>query len=199
MAEAMAPRVEGEEERTTLVARARSGDRAAAEAVLRAVELPVWRTCRALLPPHEDVEGAVQDVLVKVLKKLGSYRGEGELAAWAALVAANHCRDLLRRRRLVPFVALETGEEERNDPAAVLPSPEPDPERALRARQGIQRLKRGLRELPARQQQVFSLRFFAHMSLAGIAAALGVDEGTVKTHLHRALARVREQVKEAWP
>jgi len=195
----MARRVGGDEAVKALVARAVSGDRAAAEAVLRAVELPVWRICRALLPPYEDIEAAVQDVLVKVLKKLRTYRGEGELASWAALVAANHCRDLLRRRRLISFLTFEGGDENEKDFAAVLPSPEPDPERVLRARQGMARLKKVLQQLPARQQQVFSLRFFAQMPLASIAAALDVDEGTVKTHLHRALARVREQVKEAWP
>jgi RNA polymerase sigma factor (sigma-70 family) len=53
--------------------------------------------------------------------------------------------------------------------------------------------------LPMRQREVFALRFFVGMDLEGIATALGVDVGTVKTHLHRAVRRVRVAVEEARP
>lgn len=187
-------------EEAELVRQARAGVRSAAEELLKEVELPVWRACRALLPPDEDVEGAVQEVLVKVLKNLGRFRGEGPLVAWACVVATHHCRDVLRRRRrfsLVPLESERDGQEQ--DFSALLPSPEADPERNVRARQGLARLVQAVRQLPPRQQEVFSLRFFSQLPLAQIAQSLGVDEGTVKTHLHRALTRVRQQVEEAWP
>lgn len=188
------------EEEAELVRQARAGDLNAAEELLKEVELPVWRTCRALLPPDEDVEGAVQEVLVKVLKNLGRFRGEGRLVAWACVVAAHHCRDVLRRRRRFTLVPLESeGDGQEQDLSALLPSPEANPERNLRARQGLARLAQAVRQLPPRQQEVFSLRFFCQLPLAQIAQSLGLDEGTVKTHLHRALARVRQQVEEAWP
>jgi RNA polymerase sigma-70 factor (ECF subfamily) len=200
MAEAVLVTARGEAAEMNLVARAQRGDRQAAEELLRQVELPVWRTCRALLPEEEDLEAAVQEVLVKILKGLRTWRGEGNLVAWATVVAANHARDLLRRRRLLALVPLE-GDEEKDEPhlSAVVPSSSPDPERTLRARQGLARLQQALWQLPARQQEVFSLRYFAQLSLKEIAQQLSLDEGTVKRHLHRALARLRPQVEEAWP
>jgi RNA polymerase sigma-70 factor (ECF subfamily) len=67
------------------------------------------------------------------------------------------------------------------------------------ARQAIQRLRKQVSLLPTRQREVFALRFFVGLDLEGIATALGVDVGTVKTHLHRAVHRVRLAVEEARP
>lgn len=185
-----------------LVGQVKRGERGAAEKLLASQEALIWRICRALLPAEEDVEAAVQEVMVKVLKGVRSFRGEGPLAPWVARIAVNHCRDLLRRRRLVSFVPLtgsvENGEEEQH--VLPFPAPDPDPERVLRAKQGVARMVAALHELPDRQREVFVLRFFAHLDLQAIAKALGgVDVGTVKTHLHRALARLRPYVLEAWP
>jgi RNA polymerase sigma-70 factor (ECF subfamily) len=85
------------------------------------------------------------------------------------------------------------------DPIAVVPSSEPGPERVAMARQAVERLRREVARLPRRQREVFALRFFVGLDLAGIAEALDVDVGTVKTHLHRAVQRVRAAVEEANP
>lgn len=185
-----------------LLGQIRRGDREAAEKLLIAQEARIWRICRALLPAEEDVESAVQEVMVKVLKGVRSFRGEGPLAPWVARIAVNHCRDLLRRRKILFFVPLAGPSGNHEEEPSVLPFPalDPDPERVMRAKQGVDRMVAALQKLPARQQEVFVLRFFANLELQAIAEALGgVDVGTVKTHLHRALARLRPQVLEAWP
>lgn len=191
-----------DESERELIEKARRGDREAAEALLVTLEPLVWRTCRALLPAEEDVEAAVQEVMVKVLKAVRFFRGEGSLAPWVARIAVNHCRDLLRRRKLLSFLpltgAVDSGDQEESE--LPLPASDPDPERVVRARQGVARMLAALQHLPDRQREVFVLRFFAHLDLQAIAEALGgVDVGTVKTHLHRALARLRPYVLEAWP
>jgi RNA polymerase sigma factor (sigma-70 family) len=73
------------------------------------------------------------------------------------------------------------------------------PERVAMARQAMHQLEKEVLLLPRRQQEVFVMRFFAGLDLEGIATALGVDVGTVKTHLHRAVHRVRVAVEEARP
>jgi len=67
------------------------------------------------------------------------------------------------------------------------------------ARQAVGRVRQELGRLPGRQREVFALRFFAGLDLEGIAIALGVDIGTVKTHLHRGVQRVRRVAEEALP
>jgi len=182
-----------------LIVRAQRGDVEAATELLKRHDLLVHRICRRLLPAGEDVEAAVQETLLRALRSLPRYAGAGSFAGWLAAIATNYCRDRLRRRNLVPFQPLEAGTENDPDPLAVVPAAEPSPERATMARQAVARLRRELAKLPARQKEVFSLRFFSGLDLEGIARALGVDVGTVKTHLHRAVHRLRAAVEEAMP
>jgi RNA polymerase sigma-70 factor (ECF subfamily) len=189
----------GREDERELVEAARRGDRDAAEILLEAHELLVFRTCRRLLPAGEDVEAAVQETLLRALRNLGRFTGEGSFGAWVVAIAVNLCRDRLRRKRLVPFLPLEVRDENGADPLAAVASSEPNPERVAMARQAVNRLHGEVSRLPRRQQEVFALRFFVGLNLESIATALGVDVGTVKTHLHRAVQRVRVAVEEARP
>ena len=186
-------------EDAVLAAQARAGDRDAAEALLVRHQLAVHRACAHLLPRGEDVEGAVQETFVRALRSLAGYTGAGSFAGWLVSIAVNLCRDRLRRHRLVPFVALEPDDDEQRGPLAVLASPEPSPERVAMARQAVERVRAAVGALPERQREAFTLRFYVGLDLAAIAEALGVDVGTVKTHLHRGLQRVRGAAEEAMP
>jgi RNA polymerase sigma-70 factor (ECF subfamily) len=191
--------VEAGDERD-LVDRARRGDRAAAESLLLRHELLIHRTCRQLLPSGEDVDAAVQETFLRALRGLSGFAGSSSLAGWMVAIAVNLCRDRLRRHRLVPFQPLESGDEgEPGGPVAVVAAPDPGPERVAMARQAVERVRREVAALPERQRETFVLRFQAGMDLDEIAAALGIDVGTVKTHLHRAVQRVRRAAEEAMP
>jgi RNA polymerase sigma factor (sigma-70 family) len=54
-----------------------------------------------------------------------------------------------------------------------------------------------VRRLPLRQREVVVLRFFADLSVAETAAAIGASDGTVKTHTSRALKALREALSDA--
>lgn len=188
------------EDEHELVELARRGDRDAAERLLLRHELLVFRLVRNLLPRGEDVESAVQETFVRALRGLPRFAGGATFSSWLAAIALNLCRDRLRRHRLVPFVPLEkSDDDDEPGPLDVLPAATPDPERQAMARQAVGRVRQELGRLPGRQREVFALRFFAGLDLEGIATALGVDIGTVKTHLHRGVQRVRRVVGEALP
>lgn len=192
----------GAEDDTELVRLAQRGDRDAAAELLVRHELVVHRTCARLLPAGEDVEAAAQESLLRALKALPSFAGKSSFPSWLVAIAINLCRDRMRRRRLVPFIPLESGTGEDDGPPSpldVVPARDADPERSAMARQAVGRLTREVRRLPDRQREVFVLRFFVELPLEEIAAALAVDVGTVKTHLHRAVQRVRRAVEEAVP
>lgn len=194
----LAPPAQGKEK--DLVALAKAGDRKALGKLLANFELLAWRVCKVLLPQGEDLDGAVQEVLLRAVQNIGSFRGDGDFAAWLGQIATNYCRDLWRKQRVGSIVSLTSSQEdEEQGLSGSLPAPDPDPERVVRVRQGWERLLVKLRELPARQREVFGLRFFAQQEIKQIAASLGVDVGTVKTHLHRAVRALRKEVQEAWP
>jgi len=190
----------GPEDEAKLVVRARAGDGEAAAELLARHELVAWRVCRSLLPAGEDVEAAVQETLLRALRGLPGVAAEAGFSGWLAAIALNYCRDRLRRRRLVPFLPLEVGADDDNaGPLAVLPAPGADPERVSMARQAVARVRREVARLPRRQREVFALRYFVGLELEAIAGALSIDIGTVKTHLHRAVHRVRRVAEEALP
>lgn len=68
------------------------------------------------------------------------------------------------------------------------------PEELLERDRAMQQLQAVLRQLPQRQQQAFMLRVWEGMDVAATAGVMQCSEGSVKTHLSRALARLREQL-----
>jgi RNA polymerase sigma factor (sigma-70 family) len=82
-----------------LVARAQRGDRAALEAVCARARPLLLRHARRLLNRSPDVEDAVQDVLIVLCAKIGSYRWEGSFASWLYAIAT---RSILRRSATAP-------------------------------------------------------------------------------------------------
>jgi RNA polymerase sigma-70 factor, ECF subfamily len=86
-----------------LVEAAQHGDDVALAELVRRTQPAVWRLCRALGDPA-DVDDLTQDVYLRAVKSLGSYRFESPFQAWllgiARRVCADHVRRCERRRKL---------------------------------------------------------------------------------------------------
>ena len=94
----MTPQERGEraEHLGLLARRAQDGDRAALEGLLAGVRDDVYRLALRMTGRPADAEDATQEVLVKVLTRLGGWRGEARVTTWVHRVTVNH---LLDRRR----------------------------------------------------------------------------------------------------
>src|ERR1700726_2339048 len=82
-----------------IVARARAGDAEAWGDLYREYAPAIFRFCRRALPTREDAEDATMDVFMKLKDKLVQYDQTRSFTAWLYKVAANHCWDVLRRRK----------------------------------------------------------------------------------------------------
>lgn len=128
------------------------------------------RMATALVDSPEQAEEVVQDAFAALYLK---YRLVNEPVAYVRVSVLNGCRKVLRRRRLVrrqPLVAAEPGE------------------------LGYNHVLDAVRRLPTRQRNAITLRYELQLSDAEIAETLGMPLGTVKSTLHRALARLRSEV-----
>jgi RNA polymerase sigma factor (sigma-70 family) len=80
-----------------LVARAKSGDLEALEALYRAFETPVYNLALRVLRRPEDAEDVLQETFLEVVRSIGQFRGEGHLWGWIRRIAAS--KALMRVRR----------------------------------------------------------------------------------------------------
>lgn len=176
-----------------VVARARDGNLEAWGELYRQHGAQVFRFCRRVLATKEDAEDAVMEIFLKVRGKLGQYDATRPFRSWLYKVAANHCWDLLRRRRLRQD--LETGDVE------TLPLEHPDPgqlEQVIRAHTN-QQVRAALGRLPARARLALALRYYSELSYDEIAAALGIRRAFVGVVLLRARHQLRQALAGSSP
>jgi len=168
------------------IARARTGNLEAWGELYREFAAPIFRFCRRSLPAREDAEDATTEIFMKVREKLGQYDSSRPFQAWLYKVAANHCWDILRRRRIRQDLETEGVEE--------MPLEHPDPsqlDRLLEERSS-QDMRNALAKLPSRSRMALVLRYYTEMSYDEIAESLGVRRNFVGVVLLRARHQLRE-------
>lgn len=168
------------------ITQARAGNPEGWAELYRQYAAPIYRFCRRALPSREDAEDATMEIFLKVREKLDQYDPSRPFTAWLYKVAANHCWDIVRRRRVRQD--LETGEVEE------LPLEHPDPgqlERLLQER-NTQEVRQALAGLPPRARMALVLRYYVEMNYDEIAEALGVRRAFVGVVLLRARHQLRE-------
>ncbi len=174
---------------STLVRRARGGDRDAYAALVRRHQAVALRVA-ALAGPTADVEDAVQEAFVKAHRALGRYDERRPFRPWLLAIVANEARS--RGRSAQRAAAL-------TDRAATLAAAEGGgasaEESALR-RIGAGPLAAAVATLRPDEQELLVCRFVLDLSEEETAAALGVRRGTVKSRASRALARLRAILEE---
>ena len=74
-----------------------------------------------------------------------------------------------------------------------------EPEQQLKEQQTMIALDQAIHQLPLRQQQAFLLRQWEGLNVAETASAMGCSQGSVKTHLSRAIAALRNELGDYWP
>ena len=160
----------------------------------------IYLLCRRMLQDPDEADSATQDVFLKAYRALSKTAGSIDLenpSKWVTRIAVNTCLDRLRSKRWKAWQRRPPVEDE----VLILqsaPGVDPDAESRIFARQIQQRLEKALTKLSGRQRAVFSLRHYDAMTLEEIADVLKLDIGTVKAHLFRAIAKLREELKDLY-
>ena len=144
------------------------------------------------------------DVVQDAMLRLATRYADRPTAEWRPLfyrILQNRIRDWGRRRtvsrRVLSFFGGQDGEDD--DPIVAAPAPRgDDPALIVATGDAMVALESALRELSERQREAFMLRAIECLDVAETAAAMGVSDGSVKTHYSRAVARLRELLGEHW-
>ena len=163
---------------------------------LASVERRAFRVAEIGLGHREDALDAVQDAMIKFVRYRDRPASEWPALFWSILrrqMTDRHRRNAVKSRVLVFFGRDDSG---RVDPLEMQADPHADPSGRLRDAQSWAALGHCLRGLPRRQRECFLLRELQGMSVAETARAMACSEGSVKTHLSRALAALRIQLED---
>jgi RNA polymerase sigma-70 factor (ECF subfamily) len=186
MSGGVSPSVPAGHELGGLIARARAGESEAWGELYKQFAPAIYRFCRRALPTREDAEDATTEIFLKLKEKLVQYDPLRPFGAWLYKVAANHCWDQLRRRRIRQDK--ETGGVEEMQ----LEHPSPGELERLVEEQSSQSVRRALAKLPARSRMALVLRYYSDLSYDEIADALGVRRAFVGVVLLRARHQLRD-------
>jgi RNA polymerase sigma factor (sigma-70 family) len=143
------------------------------DALFAAAMRPAMKVLRSV----DEAEDVAAEVLARMYVDRSRVVGQPWSEAWAVRVATNLAIDRVRRtaRRLPTVTSAPGGElEVRLD------------------------LADAVARLPKRQRQAVSLRYFGDLSEVEVAALMEVSVGSVKRHVHRGLASIRERLGDAW-
>ena len=176
----------GKTEPTELILRVRSGDADAWGDLYREFAPAIFRFCRRAMPTREDAEDATMEIFMKLRDKLGQYDQDRSFTAWLYKVAANHCWDLLRRRKV--------RQDKETEDVTEVPIEAPDPnqlERLIEERTS-EEVRKALDTLGVRARMALVMRYYSDMSYDEIADALGVRRAFVGVVLLRARHELRQ-------
>lgn len=139
-------------------------------------------------------ETLTQECFLKAHRNWESFRGDSSAMTWLMRIAINLQKDHWRNRRLQFWRLTQAHAVNLEEASEWLPSGERSAEQQLLAKERVRQVSQAVEGLSERQRTVFLLRFVEEMELSEIARSIGLNEGTVKAHLSRALAKVREKV-----
>jgi RNA polymerase sigma-70 factor, ECF subfamily len=166
----------------------RRGDGAGAARLFERWSTPLLRFTGRMLGDPAEAEEVTQDVFLKVIARAGQYDGRASVASWLFAIAANACRDRLRRSARRPNLPLE----------AVAEAAEPGLPVDIRLveRQRREAVRRALSRLSDEQREVLVLARYHGLPYAEIARALSISEGAVKTRIFRAMETLKTLFSE---
>lgn len=128
----------------------------------------------------EAAEDATQEVFMKMLKHANQFNENAKLSTWLFSIAANWCRDYLRKA--------ENRSKEGEEVLVTLPAPnELSPEANFERRQTEAMIQKALQRLTPDQREAILLSRYQGMSYQEIAQISGCSEGAVKTRVFRAM------------
>jgi len=174
-----------EESLDRLVADAKRGNTEAFGRIFDEYAGPIYRFIASRVSRPSDAEDLTQLVFVKALEALPRYEARGvPFGGWLFRLARNAIIDQIRTRREHLSLVVATTRE----------SEEASPEAMASLRDDLDRVATALAELTDDQREVIELRFFAGLSVAEAAEAMGRQEGTIRGLQFRAIGALRRSL-----
>ncbi|KAA3647843.1 MAG: sigma-70 family RNA polymerase sigma factor [Chloroflexi bacterium] len=174
-----------------LIEKARRGDEAAWEQIVRSHQEAVFRLAYLYTRDEADAADVAQETFIRAYKALERFDATRALKPWLLSIVANQARN--RRRSIGRYwAALQRWQQGRGEEFK-------DVEKVAEAQSKANRLWQAVQRLGEGDQQVIYLRYFLELPVAEAAEVLKVAEGTIKSRTSRALRRLETIIENDFP
>lgn len=163
-----------------------AGDEAVFDQIIQLVYPDIVNIAYRYLGSVEDAKDVSQEVCLKLYNNLGSFHHKAKLSTWMYRIAVNACIDFLRKRK--PTVPLKEAITRSDEKSSSEVAEDID-------RQDIMlKVQRKLAGFPLKQKNVIILKHFEGLTIGQISKILSCSESSVKTHLCRAVERLKKEL-----
>lgn len=184
----------GRDTEERLIDAARAGDRQAFDRLVRRYQDHLYRLMVRACHHPQDAEEVALDALARAYERLAQFEGRSSFVTWLGRIATNLC--LRRRERAqVPSVSLEElarGEEGR--PERTPRDEAPTPEQVALQTEMVRVIRQAVDSLPEPDRTIVWLRDIERLPAAQVSERTGLSVPAVKSRLHRARGRLREEL-----
>ena len=178
------------EQEAMIVRKVLQGDVNAFEKLVTEYEKAVYAIAQRMTGNPEDAADMTQETFIKAYNSLSSFRGDSKFSVWLYRIANNVCLDFLRSKNRRPTVSLSAEDDDGEETQLDIADESQSPELLLESSLTRDAVRRGLDSLPPDYKQILLLREIQGLSYEEIAAALGIESGTVKSRIFRARKRL---------
>ncbi len=167
-----------------VVERCRQGDQSSFKELYDLYKNRIYTTSYRMLGNAQDAEEAAQDTFIKIFRSIKNFEGKSSIFTWMYRIAANTCIEYLRKRKSAPQ------QDSIDDPEGYIPDI-PYDDRSVTTRMIIEH---EIELLPEGFKTVFVLHTIEGFKHREIAEILDISEGTSKSQLSAAKAKLRKQL-----
>jgi RNA polymerase sigma-70 factor (ECF subfamily) len=169
---------------------ARDGNRWSFQELMSMFQEDIYRLVYYRTFSQMDAEDITQEVFVQAYRKLKSLNDTQKFRAWLYAIAVNRCNDFLRKKKYLSLLRMRSvQEQEFMEEGKGMGNNYND---SIVKKRFWEQVRSLLDKLSVMEREVFTLRFMDHRNINEIAVILDKSESTVKTHLYRALNKVRK-------
>ena len=182
-----------------LIARLQAGDEGAVHELAERYGPRIFQLAMRHMKNREDAEEVTQDVLMKVYRKVGAFRGDAALSSWIYRITFNTAMSRLRNARLARLAEQERDRTLANDSVETKPRQPADwsrmPDEELLRAQLRQAVAAAIEELPEIYRAPVVLRDLQGLSTEEASSRLKLKDQTLKSRLHRGRLMLRERLR----
>lgn len=162
-----------------------------ATAFVRMYQQFVFATALRYIQNYDDADDIAQEVFIKALNSLSTFKGESNIKTWLYRITTNMCINFKRKRTFFSFFS----KVDNNDEFFNIANTELNPHQRLETDEFSAKFHIILAKLPEKQRETFALRYFDDMSYEEISKLLGTSIGGLKANYFQAVKKLAVYLK----